>query len=61
MIMMKGSGNCYWLDADIMMVNFKEIAEIAMIVYNFGETLFINGAIVNEETFGYFITNTFDA
>lgn len=44
-----------------MMVNFKEIAEIAMVVYDFGETLFINGAIVNEETFGYFIMNTFDA
>lgn len=61
MIMMKGSGNCYWLDGDILMVNFKEIAEIAMIVYDFGETLFINGAIVNEETFGPIITNTYDS
>lgn len=44
-----------------MMVNFKEIAEIAMMVYDFGETLFIKGAIVNEETFGPFITNTYDS
>ncbi len=43
------------------MVNFEEIAEIALLVGDFGETMLINNQLVNEWTFGLFITNTYDA
>ena len=59
--MMKDSGNCWLSAGENMMVNFKEIEEIAILVSDFGETLLINNQIVNKWTFGPFITNTFDA
>ena len=43
------------------MVNFEKIGEIAVIVGELGETLLINNVVVNEWTYGPFITNTFDA
>lgn len=43
-----------------MLVNFLEIQQIAFLVMN-GEVLVINDIAVDEFTFGFFISNTFDA
>jgi len=43
------------------MVNFEEIGEIAVIVGELGETLIINNVLVNEWTYGLYISNTYDA
>ena len=43
-----------------MMVNFQEIFEIAVLVYEFGEILIINNILVDEFTFGSYISNFYD-
>ena len=45
---------------EIMMVNFQEIYEIAVLVSEFGETLVINNILVDEFTFGIFISGFYD-
>ena len=44
-----------------MLVNFGEIAKIAFIVYDLGETVVINNIPVDEHTYGAYITNIYDA
>ena len=46
---------------DCMVVNFQEIFEIAVLVSEFGEVLVINNIIVDEFTFGPYISNVYDA
>ena len=58
--MMKGSGNCCLSAGEIMMVNFQEIYEITVLVSEFGETLVINNILVDEFTFGIFISGFYD-
>lgn len=59
--MMKGSGSYCLSVGEIMMVNFQEIYEIAVLVSEFGETLVINNILVDEFTFGIFISSFYDA
>lgn len=61
MIMKKGSGNFCLFSGDHMMVNFQEIFEIAVLVSDFGEVLIINNILVDELTFGQYISNMYDA
>ena len=44
-----------------MFVNFAEIAEIAFIVYNLGQAVVINNVLVDEFSFGLFISSRYDA
>ena len=59
--MMKDLENCLLFAGDGMMVNFQDIGEIAFIVGDLKETLVIYNIIVNEFTYGEFITNQYDA
>jgi hypothetical protein len=43
-----------------MMVNFREIYEIAVLVFEFGEVLVINNILVDEFTYGHYISNVYD-
>lgn len=61
MTMMNDLGNYFWCAGDLMLVNFWEIYELAVLVFEFGETLVINNYIVNEYTFGSFVSAYFDA
>lgn len=45
----------------MMMVNFREIYEIAVLVSELGEILIINNTPVDEFTFGSYISNVYDA
>lgn len=58
---MKGSGSFCLSAGDCMMVNFQEIFEIAVLVSEFGEVLLINNILVDEFTFGPYISNVYDA
>lgn len=58
---MKDSGNCFLSAGDLMMVDFGEIAKIAFIVYDLGETVVINNIPVDEHTYGAYVTNIYDA
>jgi hypothetical protein len=58
---MKGSGSFCLCAGDIMMVNFREIYEIAVLVSEFSEVLVINNIIVDEFTYGLYISNVYDA
>jgi hypothetical protein len=46
---------------DDMLINFYEIGEIAFIVKELGETIIINNFLVNEFTFGTYVSNFYDA
>ena len=59
--MMKDLGNCLLSAGDNMMINFQEIGEIAFVVGELKETLVIYNRIVNELTYGEFISNNYDA
>ena len=59
--MMKDSGSFCLSAGDLMMVNFQEIYEIAVLVSEFGEMLVINNILVNEFTYGTYISNIYDA
>lgn len=58
---MNALGNCWLCAGDNVMVNFFEIGEIAFLVGEMKETLIIYNQIVNEETYGQFVSNMYDA
>lgn len=44
-----------------MLINFRELMEMMIMIYEFGQPLVINGDIVNEFNFPTFISLYYDA
>lgn len=43
-----------------MLINFQELMEMMIMIYEFGQPLVINGIIVNEFNFPEFISSYYD-